>query len=45
MLYDEGCDYLVVSEYMMPGFTVGERFGTLVFENADARIYALKSYE
>jgi hypothetical protein len=44
ILSSEGCNYIVINEYITPGFTIGEKYGTLVFENSDVRIYELVKY-
>lgn len=44
LLSADGCDYVIISELVTPGFSVGEKYGTLVFENKDIKIYKLVQY-
>ncbi len=44
ILSSEGCDYVIISELVTPGFSVGEKYGTLMYENKDVKIYKLVEY-
>lgn len=41
----EGCDYLVISQYINPGLTLSNKYCDEVFRNEDVAIYALHPWE
>ncbi len=45
LLAREGCDYLIISEYINPGYRPTDRFCTEVYRNEHLSIYKLNEYE
>ena len=45
ILASEGCDYIIIDDYVTPDFSVREKYGTLVFENEDVKIYKLVKFD
>lgn len=45
LLAREGCDYVIVSEFINPGLTLTDEYCSLVFENEDLHIYKLNEYD
>ena len=45
LLANEGCDYIIINDYVTPDFSVRGKYGTLVFENEDVKIYKLVKFD
>lgn len=44
LLAREGCDYLIISQYIDPGLELSDKYCELVYGNADAAIYKLDAW-
>ena len=44
LLANEGCDYIIINDYVTPDFSVRGKYGTLVFENSEMKIYKITDF-
>ena len=40
----DGCDCLIISQYIDPGFELSDKYCELVYSNADAAVYKLRGW-